>query len=105
MSPVSFQDHGLDLGEMCNADPTNATDKTITALLQSLVSDFAYDAGVMPAHWNWRPILPGQPVQTFVVAQDGGWPGHGTRAEDNWKRQQCAVLEAHGMGKTYWWCD
>ncbi len=97
--------HGLDLGEMCNALPSNATDKTITALLQSFVSDFAYGEGVMPSHWNWRPILPGLPVQTLVVAQDGGWPGHGTRAEDDWKRQQCGVLEAHGMGKTYWWCD
>ena len=81
-------------------------DAAEAALLQSMVHDFAYGAGVLPQGvWNWPPVTPGQPLSTFVVAQQGGFPGGGSRAVVGWKEDQCNVLEGLGFGQTYWWCD
>lgn len=102
--------HGLDwtaMGWGWSFPPTEM-DFAEAALLQSMVHDFAYGAGVLPqggAWRNWPPVTPGQPLSTFVVAQQGGFPGGGSRAVVGWKEDQCDVLEGLGFGQTYWWCD
>ncbi len=83
-----------------------ASDFAGASLMQRLLSDFAGGRGVMPPAWGWSPVTPGEPLETMVLAQQGGWPGGGVRALPAFKERQCAVLEAHLQpAQNYWWCD
>ena len=101
--------HGLDWQNLgwgwSSGFAPQPSDWAAAALLQQLVGDFAAGRGVLPAAWAWPPVAPGQPLSTFVVAQEGGWPGGGSRAVVGFKERQCGVLEAVGFSQTYWWCD
>ena len=99
--------HGLDLTEMgWGWQAPNATDLAAASLLQGLVADFCYNRGVMPARWAWPAVAPGEPLSTLVVAQEGGYPGGGTRAVQGWKNAQCTALYSVSLAtQGYWWCD
>ena len=102
--------HGLDWQMLGWGWPSSFTpapsDFAGASLLQQLLSDFAASKGVLPAAWGWSPVLPGHPLQTLVLAQEGGWPGGGVRALQRVKERQCAVLAAHlRPAQNYWWCD
>ena len=76
------------------------------AIMQQLLADFAVNRGVMPASWGWAPVSPGAPLATYVVAQESGWPGGGSKAIVGWKQRQCQVLAAHLQPmQQWWWCD
>jgi len=101
--------HGLDWQELgwgwSSSFSPAPSDWAAAALLQRLVGDFAGGRGVLPGAWGWPPVAPGEPPATFVMAQEAGWPGGGSRAVVGFKERQCGVLEAAGFGRTYWWCD
>lgn len=99
---LDWQDLGWGWGATFAPQPS---DWAAAALLQKLVGDFAAGRGVLPDSWAWPPVAPGEPLSTFVMAQEGGWPGGGPRAVQGWKQRQCGVLEAAGFSQTYWWCD
>ena len=98
--------HGLDLAEWSwgwsSAFVPTPSDFAVSDLLLSLFGDFAATRGQLPASWGWQPVTPGTPISTFVVAQDGGFPGGGSRAVEGWKAQQCAVLQANRFDGKWW---
>jgi len=100
--------HGQDWAEiqaLWSDFPPQTSDLIVSALLMTLVTDFAYNSGVMPDNWNWSPLQKDLPPQTFVVAQDTVYPSGGVRAETNWRADRCAVLEALGLDQQYWWVN
>ena len=102
--------HGLDWQALGWGWPASynalPSDLAEAAALQRLVGDFARGRGALPATWGWAPVTPGQPLQTLVFAQEGGWPGGGVRAVEGFKAAQCAALAAHlSPAQSWWWCD
>jgi len=101
---LDFQAMGWDWGNSYNP---LASDFAAAQILQKLVGDFARGKGTMPSEWGWNPVTPGEPLETLVLAQEGGrWPkGNGTQVAKNWKTEQCGALKTIGFDRNWWWCD
>jgi carboxylesterase type B len=100
--------HTLDLKEIGRdwEGENIASDLQISRTLQSMIIDFAYNNGVMPASWKWDSVsLKSVPTLVLSQSDSASFPGFGNRVVNDWKKETCETLLGIGMGEEYWWCD